>query len=65
MELTTETARMCPKCGNDSRVYWTYDRNDGARMRRVRCPSCGTVFETIEVKTRIVKNLQRPNIGGT
>ena len=54
---------MCPQCGGDSRVYWTFDREDGARIRRVRCGCCGSVYETIEVRTRLIKKLNSPNIG--
>ena len=62
-ELTTEyAARMCPECGADSFVYWTYEREDGARIRRRRCAVCGAKFETIEVQTRTIsrgnKNLK-------
>lgn len=55
MQTTDRAARMCPKCGEDCRVYWTYDRDDGARIRRVKCCKCGLKFETAEIRTRIIK----------
>lgn len=59
--MTTENAaRMCPKCGADSFVYWSYEREDGARIRRRRCKECGTKFETIEVLSRVVKARKKP-----
>ena len=52
MLTTADAARMCPACGGDSYVYKTYDRPDGARIRRRRCLECGTRYETIEIRTR-------------
>lgn len=55
--LTTESAaRMCPNCGEDSTVYDTRERADGAIIRKRRCRKCGVEFETIEVLTRIFHN---------
>lgn len=41
-------ARMCPVCGEDSRVYDTREQPDGT-IRRIRCCSvCGARFSTEE-----------------
>lgn len=47
-------ARMCPLCGEDSRVYRCGDRRDGVFVRR-RCMRCGAEFETLEVFSGYVK----------
>lgn len=53
--MTTENAaRMCPVCGNDSIVYSTRELDDGTVVRRRKCISCGTKFETIEIFRRVV-----------
>lgn len=52
--LTTErAARMCPKCGEDSYVYDTREREDGSIIRKRRCGRCGVEYETREVFSRI------------
>ncbi len=41
-------ARMCPVCGEDSRVYDSREQSDGT-IRRIRCCSvCGVRFSTEE-----------------
>lgn len=41
-------ARMCPVCGEDSRVYESREQPDGT-IRRIRCCSvCGARFSTEE-----------------
>ena len=58
--LTTEiAARMCPKCGEDSKVYDTRERADGAIIRKRKCVKCQVEFETIEVLTRIYPNRKK------
>lgn len=43
---------MCPRCGEDSKVYDTRERQDGAIIRKRRCIKCGIEFETLEIFTR-------------
>lgn len=54
MLSTQDAARLCPECGGDSYVYWGYEREDGARIRRRRCVDCGAKFETIEIRSRTI-----------
>lgn len=42
-------ARMCPKCGADSRVYDSREQEDGRIVRHRRCLDCDTKFKTVEV----------------
>lgn len=52
--LTTESAaRMCPRCGESSRVYDSREREDGVIVRKRRCVKCGTEYETNEFFVRV------------
>lgn len=52
MITVDRAARMCPRCGEDSKVYDTRERQDGAIIRKRRCIKCGIEFETLEIFTR-------------
>ena len=60
MITVDKAARMCPRCGGDSRVYRGAERKDGVFVRTRICQQCGAEFETLEVfsgyirKTKIV-----------
>ena len=59
--ITVEhAARMCPRCGEDSKVYDTREREDGVIVRKRRCVRCKTEFETMEIYTRIYPNRKKP-----
>lgn len=45
-------ARKCPKCGRDSKVYWSKEKPSGKIIRRRTCLNCGARFETVEVFLR-------------
>lgn len=58
--ITVEhAARMCPRCGEDSKVYDTRERPDGAIIRKRRCLTCRTEFETIEILTRVYPKIKK------
>lgn len=42
-------ARMCPVCGNYSRVYRSQEMEDGSIRRKRQCRSCGFKFLTVEL----------------
>lgn len=46
-------ARMCPVCGCDSIVWRSMELSDGSILRKRRCKSCGTRFETAEKFLRV------------
>lgn len=41
-------ARMCPVCGEDSRVYDSREQPDGTIRRKRHCSACGACFSTEE-----------------
>ena len=49
MITVDKAARMCPRCGGDSRVYRGAERKDGVFVRTRICQQCGAEFETLEV----------------
>ncbi len=48
-------ARMCPICGEDSRVYESRETADGTIHRKRRCLACGVSFCTVESFVGIVR----------
>lgn len=53
--MNERAARMCPICGEDSRVYRGADSLDGVFVRRRKCLKCDAEFETLEVFSGYVK----------
>ncbi len=51
---TTNAARMCPTCGEDSAVYDSRVQQDGRIFRKRRCPVCGMKFQTEEKFLKII-----------
>lgn len=49
-------AKMCPKCGANSVVYYSRQKLDGSIARKRKCPSCGVKYTTREVFEELVKN---------
>lgn len=49
---TEYAARMCPKCGASSNVYFVREMDNGNVIRRRVCTECGTRFETVETYLR-------------
>ena len=54
-------ARMCPVCGEDSRVYDTRETADGTIRRKRRCLTCGAYFITAESFVGMVRLKQSPH----
>lgn len=48
-------ARICPRCGGDSYVYYGSERDDGVYVRRRVCKDCGTKFDTLEIFSGYMK----------
>lgn len=41
--------RMCPECGEKSKIMDVRDRTDGTVRRRRRCLECGKEWKTVEI----------------
>lgn len=48
------TARKCPVCGGDSKVYFTREAKNGVILRNRECLGCSTRFQTAETYAKIL-----------
>ena len=55
-------ARMCPVCGESSRVYRTKELEDGAIRRERKCVACGYRFLTVESLIAVDQGVEQVQI---
>lgn len=54
MLTTAKAGKMCPKCGEDTRVIDSRTDESGFVIRKRRCNRCGTGFMTRENFLRLI-----------
>lgn len=51
--MRERNARVCPKCGGESKVYDVRIFTDGQLHRKRVCLSCGVKWRTVEIIEKI------------